>query len=98
MQSLLKSLSATIVHVAVFTPGGARVIEARPCGSHHYLSVLPRRHLRIEVLKVLLSPVAAVGFESLFPGMDPCVIAVEQLGVRAGLVLIYKERGRGPRV
>ena len=56
-------------------------------------------HGLVEIIEVLLSPIAAVGSPPSVSGMNPGVVAVEYAGeFRGSLVLVQEERRRSPIV
>src|SRR5262249_3199623 len=99
VKSVFKSLAATALHMAIQAPLCGRVIKAWPSGSNNDLVRMVVAHVLVEVIQVLLSPIAAVVRPPLLPGLDPSVHSSEIRSVLRRRLVFVDQDWRGlPRL
>src|ERR1700691_1225733 len=80
MQCFVQRLTTPPLHVTIEPPFRSGVVEARPCSSDCDFVRVFVPHDLVEVLQILLSPVAAIRSESTRSGMDPRVGSGKVIG------------------
>src|ERR1041385_8824070 len=96
MKGFFQGLSATCIHVTVQTPGCLGVVESRPCAGDQKLLRILVLHPLVEIFQMIFAPLAAIVGPPFFAGANPDIKTVQRGGVLSGIILIYKQRRRGP--
>src|SRR5262249_1529089 len=95
-KSVLEGAAAAIGDTAVLAPRRPAVIESRPHSAYCNFVAMMLGHVAIEILEVVLAPIAAVAGPATIAGLHPGIEAIKGVQKLAALVLVDEEWRIGP--
>src|SRR5947199_4386071 len=97
MKRVLECFPTTALHMAVQAPLRGRIVEARPGAPHNNFVGVFVSHGSIEIVQILLSPIASIRRPALLAWLHPCIQTSEVSGkLRWRFVLVEENWGRFP--
>src|SRR5215510_7675667 len=96
LEAVFKSAAAAVGDAAILAPGRLAVIESRPYRAHCNFVGMMLGHVVVEILQVVLTPIAAIARPAAIAGLHPGIKAIEGIEKPAALDLVDEQRRIGP--